>query len=271
MLSQKATLHCHLDYRCWVCGLYILLILWRKRIPFYILVILFQILFHQIPVVLWERVASLGDDPQVKLFTIHACSAGRWRDTWACFARPFPCGPWTLLSSVFFSCTDSVLKGSGTTAKCSSLWPQCLQSNEHLIWIYWMSEYMLIFFKQKALSGHFSASFISHFKASPSLCLTSMQIWSPILEQAFHSWTRECTLPYLQAAVCWHRSICLSLTSSLILKVSSTVSSSASTTPNCHGRVFFKKKKMQFDNLMGLLPCHSLLVFCRTNAETCHT
>lgn len=64
MLSQKATLHCHLDYRCWVCGLYILLILWRKRIPFYILVILFQILFCQIPVVLWERVASLAETPR---------------------------------------------------------------------------------------------------------------------------------------------------------------------------------------------------------------
>ena len=50
----------------------------------------------------------------------------------------------------------------------------------------------------------FSASFISHFKASPSLCLTSMQTWFPILEHEFRSWTRECTLPYLQATVCWH-------------------------------------------------------------------
>lgn len=155
MLPQKVTLYCHVDYQCWVCALYLLLILRRKRIPFYILVILFQILFHQILVMLWECIASRGDDPQVKLFIIHACSAGRWRDTWACFVRSFPCGPWTLLSSVSFSCIDSVLKGSGTTARCSSLYPQCLQSNKHLIWIYWMSEYMLIFFKQKAFSGHF--------------------------------------------------------------------------------------------------------------------
>lgn len=90
---------------------------------------------------------SPGDDQQVKFFIIHARSAGRWRETWACFPRSFPCDPW--YPPVLYVLHKYWLLRSGTTARCSSLCcPQCRQFNKHLIRTYWMSECMLIFLKQ---------------------------------------------------------------------------------------------------------------------------
>ena len=60
--------------------------------------------------------------------------------TWACFVRPFPCDPWALLSSVFFSCTDSAQGRERHNYSDVFIFVFPVPTNKHLIWIYWMSE-----------------------------------------------------------------------------------------------------------------------------------